>query len=77
MSAFFPFGELPAIFIKVEIVVCKFTQFGRVYVLSLGEGFKATLACICIIFSLRYIEFIICVNVVNLVMCEILFSDKE
>ena len=29
-SVFYPFGELPAIFIKFEIVVCKLFQFGRV-----------------------------------------------
>ena len=29
-SVFFPFGELSAIFIKFEIVVCKLFQFGRV-----------------------------------------------
>ena len=29
-SVFFPFRELPVIFIKFEIVVCKLFQFGRV-----------------------------------------------
>ena len=29
-SVFYPFGELSAIFIKSEIVVCKLFQFGRV-----------------------------------------------
>ena len=29
-SVFYPFGELSAIFIKLEIVVCKLFQFGRV-----------------------------------------------
>ena len=29
-SVFYPFGELSAIFINLEIVVCKFIQFGRV-----------------------------------------------
>ena len=29
-SVFYPFGKLAAIFIKVEIVVCKVFQFGRV-----------------------------------------------
>ena len=28
-SVFYPFAELSAIFIKVEIVVCKLFQFGR------------------------------------------------
>ena len=28
-SVFYPFGELSAIFIKLEIVVCKLFQFGR------------------------------------------------
>ena len=28
-SVFYPFGELSAIFIKFEIVVCKLFQFGR------------------------------------------------
>ena len=29
-SVFYPFGELPAIYIKVKIVVCKLIEFGRV-----------------------------------------------
>ena len=29
-SVFYPFGELSAIFIKFEIIVCKLLQFGRV-----------------------------------------------
>ena len=29
-SVFYPFGELPAIFVKFEIVVCKLFQFRRV-----------------------------------------------
>ena len=29
-SVFYPFGELSAIFIKSEIVICKFFQFGPV-----------------------------------------------
>ena len=29
-SVFYPFGELSAIFVKFEIVVCKLFQFGRV-----------------------------------------------
>ena len=29
-SVFYPFGELSAILIKFEIVVCKLFQFGRV-----------------------------------------------
>ena len=29
-SVFYPFGELSAIFNKLEIVVCKLIQFGRV-----------------------------------------------
>ena len=29
-GVFYPFGELSAIFIKFEIVVCKFFEFGRV-----------------------------------------------
>ena len=30
LSVFYPFGELSAVFIKFEIVVCKLFQFGRV-----------------------------------------------
>ena len=33
-SVFYPIGELSAIFIKVEILVCKLFQFGRVQNLS-------------------------------------------
>ena len=29
-SVFYPFGELPAIFIRFEIITCKLFQFGRV-----------------------------------------------
>ena len=29
-SVFYPFGELSAIFVQFEIVVCKFFQIGRV-----------------------------------------------
>ena len=36
-SVFYPFGELSAIFIKFEIVVCKLFQFGRVSNLLFGE----------------------------------------
>ena len=35
---FCPFGELSAIFIKFNIVVCKHFQFGRVRNLSFGKG---------------------------------------
>ena len=37
-SVFYQFGELSAIFIKYEIVVCKLFQFGRVQKLSFGKG---------------------------------------
>ena len=37
---FYPFGELSAIFIKFEIVVCKLIEFGRVYNLSFGKGLR-------------------------------------
>ena len=37
-SVFYPFGELSAIFIKFEIVVCKSFQFGRVQIGHLGKG---------------------------------------
>ena len=29
-SVFYPYGELSIIFIKLEIVICKFFQFGKV-----------------------------------------------
>ena len=29
-SVFYPFGELPLIFVKLKIVVCKLFQFGKV-----------------------------------------------
>ena len=41
-SVFYPSGELSAIFIKIEIVVCKLFQFGRVKNLSFGKGLSAT-----------------------------------
>ena len=34
-SVFYPFGELSAIFIEFEIVVCKLFQFGRAFPFSL------------------------------------------
>ena len=37
-KCFLLFGELSAIFIKFEFVVCKSFQFGRVYYLSFGKG---------------------------------------
>ena len=37
-SVFYPFGELSAIFIKFEIVVCKLSQVGSVQNLSFGKG---------------------------------------
>ena len=36
-SVFYPFGELSAMFIKFEIVVCKLSQFIN---LSFGKGLK-------------------------------------
>ena len=38
LSVFYPFEELSANFIKFDIVVCKFFQFGRVWNLSFGKG---------------------------------------
>ena len=37
-SVFYPFIEISAIFIKLEIVVCKLFQFGPVQNLSFGKG---------------------------------------
>ena len=37
-KSFYLFGELPAIFIKFEIVVCKLFEFGRVQNLLFGKG---------------------------------------
>ena len=37
-SVFYPLGELCAIFIKFEIVVCKYFQFGRVQNCRFGKG---------------------------------------
>ena len=39
-SIFYPCGELFAIFIKFEIVICKLVQFGRVQNLSFGKRLK-------------------------------------
>ena len=39
-SVFYPFGELPAIFIKFEIVVCKLFHFWRVSNLSSGKELR-------------------------------------
>ena len=40
-SVFYLFGELSAIFNKLEIVVCKLLQFGRVQNFLFGKGLKA------------------------------------
>ena len=40
-SVFYLFGELPAIFTKFKIVVCKLFQFGSVKNLSFGKGLTA------------------------------------
>ena len=37
-SVFYSFGELTAIFIKFEIVICKLIQFGEVWNLSFEKG---------------------------------------
>ena len=37
-----PFRELPTVFIKVNIVVCNFFQFGIVQNLSFGKGLKSS-----------------------------------
>ena len=42
-SVFYPFGELSAIFIKFEIVVCKLFQIGNVKKLSFGKGLSTQL----------------------------------
>ena len=39
-SVFYPFGELSAVFIKFEIVVCKLFLFERVSTLSFGKGLR-------------------------------------
>ena len=46
-SVFYPFEELPSIFIIFEIVVCKLFHFGRVQNLSFGKGLKKpTYSCL-------------------------------
>ena len=37
-NAFYPFGDLSAIFIKFKIVSCKLFQFGRSKICRLGKG---------------------------------------
>ena len=37
-SVFYPYGELSAISFKIEIVVCKLLQFGKVQNLLFGKG---------------------------------------
>ena len=44
-SVFHPFGELSAIYFKLEIVVCKLFQFGRVYNLSFGKELITPTIC--------------------------------
>ena len=39
-SVFYPFQNFSAVFIKLEIVVCKLFQFGRLQNLSLGKELK-------------------------------------
>ena len=40
-SVLYPFGECSIIFIKFKIVVCKLSQFGRVYNSSFGNELRA------------------------------------
>ena len=42
---FYPVRELSTIYIKLEIVVCKLFEFGRVYNLSYGKGLKLVMCC--------------------------------
>ena len=44
-SVFYLFGELSAIFVKFDIVVCKHFLFGRVSNLSFGKGLTHTTQC--------------------------------
>ena len=39
-SVFYPFRKLSAIFIKLEIIVCKLFQLGRVQNLLFGKGLR-------------------------------------
>ena len=41
-SVFYSFRELFIIFMKLEIVICKLFQFGRVQNLSFGKGLTGT-----------------------------------
>ena len=41
-SVFYPYGELSAIFIEFEIVICEFFQFRKVEKVSFGKGLIAT-----------------------------------
>ena len=41
-SVFYSFGELSAVFIKYEIVICKVFHFGPVYNLLFGKGLRYT-----------------------------------
>ena len=43
-TAFYPFGELLVIFVKLKIVVCKLRQFGRVQNLSSGKNLQMTIS---------------------------------
>ena len=52
-SVFYPFLELFAIFIELEIVVCKLFEFGRVWNLSLGKGLNPILAELCSSYSIQ------------------------
>ena len=61
-SVFYPFGELSAIFIQFEIVVCKHFDFGRVKDLSFGKGLSRAICT--------------CLWVLTKAMCKILTSIK-
>ena len=39
-SVFYLYGELSTIYMKIKIVVCKLSQFGRVQYLLFGKGLK-------------------------------------
>ena len=57
-NVFYPLGELYAIFIEFEIVVCKLFEFGRVYNLSFGKGLKSRIRLRMFFITVGYLDHI-------------------
>ena len=76
-SVFYPFGELSAICVKLEIVICKLFQFGSVKYLSFGKGLNFGQGLKCVVWrkSLTYrCSLFVCILMSSYVMIYCIFN---